>query len=133
MADLAACILFTDLVGSTELLSGLGEAAFDKLRRAHFAALRSAIERLLATTLERYDEAGRHFAAAEAGHAHVGAPTWLARTRLEWARMLLCRRADGDAERARELLAAALATARELGLGSIERQGAALAGGGPAR
>jgi hypothetical protein len=47
--------------------------------------------------------------------------------------MLLCRRADGDAERARELLAAALATARELGLGSIERQGAALAGGGPAR
>jgi class 3 adenylate cyclase len=88
---------------------------------------------LLATTLERYDEAGRHFAAAEAGHAHVGAPTWLARTRLEWARMLLCRRADGDAERARELLAAALATARELGLGSIERQGAALAGGGPAR
>jgi class 3 adenylate cyclase len=40
-----AAVLFTDLVGSTELLSRLGEAAFDGLRRAHFAALREAIAR----------------------------------------------------------------------------------------
>jgi len=40
-----AAVLFTDLVGSTELLSRLGEAAFDGLRRAHFAALREAIGR----------------------------------------------------------------------------------------
>src|SRR4029077_16068757 len=40
-----AAVLFTDLVGSTELLSRLGEAAFDGLRRAHFAALRDAIGR----------------------------------------------------------------------------------------
>ena len=38
-----AAVLFTDLVGSTELLSRLGEAAFEGLRRAHFAALRGAI------------------------------------------------------------------------------------------
>jgi class 3 adenylate cyclase len=38
-------VLFTDLVGSTELLSRLGETAFDELRRAHFSALRKAIDR----------------------------------------------------------------------------------------
>jgi hypothetical protein len=52
----------------------------------------------------------------------MGAPTWLARTHLEWARMLLMRRQPGDVERARELLGQALATARELGLGTVERR-----------
>jgi class 3 adenylate cyclase len=40
-----ATVLFSDLVGSTRLLSQLGEAAFDQVRRAHFEALRQAIER----------------------------------------------------------------------------------------
>ena len=39
-----AAVLFTDLVGSTELLSGLGEGGFRRLRRDHFAGLRSALE-----------------------------------------------------------------------------------------
>jgi tetratricopeptide (TPR) repeat protein len=81
---------------------------------------------LLATTLGRHDEADAHFDAAHATHTRMGAPTLLARTRLEWARMLLTRRATGDAERARELLGQALTTARELGLSSVERRGAAL-------
>jgi class 3 adenylate cyclase len=38
-------VLFSDLAESTELLSQLGEAAFDTVRRAHFEALRRAIER----------------------------------------------------------------------------------------
>ncbi len=38
-------MLFTDLVGSTDLMTQVGEPAFDELRRAHFAALRAAIER----------------------------------------------------------------------------------------
>ena len=38
-----ATVLFTDLVGSTELMSGLGERAYDNLRRDHFAALGEAI------------------------------------------------------------------------------------------
>ena len=38
-------VLFTDLVGSTALLSSLGEEAGDELRRAHFGALRDAIAR----------------------------------------------------------------------------------------
>jgi class 3 adenylate cyclase len=40
-----ATVLFSDLVESTRLLSQLGEAAFDAVRRAHFEALRHAIER----------------------------------------------------------------------------------------
>jgi class 3 adenylate cyclase len=40
-----AAVLFTDLVGSTDLLAYLGEAAFHEIRRAHFAGLRAAIER----------------------------------------------------------------------------------------
>jgi tetratricopeptide (TPR) repeat protein len=81
---------------------------------------------LLSTTLGRYDEAETWFAAAAATHERVGAPHWLARTRLERARMLLARRAAGDAEQARELLGRALATARELGLGNLERRAVAL-------
>jgi tetratricopeptide (TPR) repeat protein len=81
---------------------------------------------LLAATLGRFDEAAGHFAAAAAIHEGVGAPGWLARTRLEWARLLLTRRHPGDADTARDLLGQALATARELGLGGIERHAAAL-------
>jgi len=36
-------ILFTDLVGSTELSSSLTPEAADEVRRAHFSALRDAI------------------------------------------------------------------------------------------
>jgi tetratricopeptide (TPR) repeat protein len=77
---------------------------------------------LVASTLGRFDEAEERFAAAEATHERIGAPTWLARTRLEWARMLLTRRNAGDAERARELLGQALTSARGVGLANIERR-----------
>jgi hypothetical protein len=53
-------------------------------------------------------------------HERLAAPAWLARTRLEWARMLLTRRRPGDTDRARELLNQALPVARELGLAKIE-------------
>jgi class 3 adenylate cyclase/tetratricopeptide (TPR) repeat protein len=79
---------------------------------------------LLATTLERYDEAEARFAAAEATHERVKAPAWVARTRVEWAAMLLCRAdiASRDAERARDLLGQALTTARQLSLPNVERR-----------
>jgi DNA-binding SARP family transcriptional activator/class 3 adenylate cyclase len=81
---------------------------------------------LLAATCGDCDEAQSWFAAADATHARVGAPTWRARTRLESARMLLRRRGLDDADRARNLLGQALATARDLGLGGVERQALAL-------
>jgi class 3 adenylate cyclase/tetratricopeptide (TPR) repeat protein len=43
MALTTVSVLFTDLVGSTELLSRVGEATADELRREHFTSLRGAI------------------------------------------------------------------------------------------
>jgi class 3 adenylate cyclase len=43
MAIQTVTVMFTDLVGSTDLLSRLGEAVADDLRREHFAQLRAAM------------------------------------------------------------------------------------------
>jgi class 3 adenylate cyclase/tetratricopeptide (TPR) repeat protein len=43
MASGVACVLFTDLVGSTELMARLGDVAFDVVRTEHFAWLRQAV------------------------------------------------------------------------------------------
>jgi class 3 adenylate cyclase len=43
MATETVTVLFTDLVGSTELLSRLGEETADDLRREHFRLLRAAV------------------------------------------------------------------------------------------
>jgi hypothetical protein len=86
---------------------------------------------VLATVLGDLAAADAHFAEAGASHQRMGAPTWLARTRLEWARMLLARRQPGDAQRARELLGHVLATARELGLANVEWQADELLTGKP--
>ena len=83
---------------------------------------------LLATTVGDWPLAESNFAAAVATHERTGAPMWLARTRLEWARMLLARAEPGDGERAHDLLRQALATARELGLTNIERGAVELLG-----
>jgi tetratricopeptide (TPR) repeat protein len=77
---------------------------------------------ILAATSGDFDEAERRFADAVTTHERIGAPTWLARTRLEWARMLISRSRPGDAEQARLLLGQALTTARERGLANIERR-----------
>jgi len=77
---------------------------------------------MLAATFGDYDEADRRFAEAAATHERIGAPTWLARTRLEWARMLLNRAKPGDSDVAYELLQQALATARDRRLLNIERR-----------
>ena len=93
-------------------------------------AATGAVDHYLAlteTTGGRFDQADRNFAAA-ALHESLGAPIWLARTRLEWAQLLLTRRAPGDAERAGELLDQALATSRELGLGAIEHRATVMLG-----
>lgn len=82
---------------------------------AHYLAL-------LAATFGDFDEAERDFVVAASTHEHISAPIWLARTRLEWARMLLTRRQPGDAEQAREFLGQAVTTARERGLANIERR-----------
>ncbi|MCA1845950.1 MAG: tetratricopeptide repeat protein, partial [Actinobacteria bacterium] len=64
---------------------------------------------LLAGVLGRHDEADDHFARAAELHRRLDAPSWLARTQLEQARLLRVRGEPGDAEWARELLDQALA------------------------
>ncbi|MGH9011392.1 MAG: ATP-binding protein, partial [Acidimicrobiia bacterium] len=81
---------------------------------------------LLATVLERYDDADAHFAEAVEMHHRIGARGMLAHTHLAWARILLRRQQPGDVERAREQLRQAEQTARELGLNNIEEEAAAL-------
>ena len=53
-------------------------------------------------------------------HAAIPAPAWLARTRLARAAVLVERGSPADAEPARVLLEQALATARQLGLTTLE-------------
>ncbi len=76
----------------------------------------------LATILGHYDEADQRFREALVIHERIGAPHFLARTRVERAAMLLSRGEPGDNPQARELLGQALVTARELGLTRLERR-----------
>jgi DNA-binding SARP family transcriptional activator len=71
---------------------------------------------LLASTLGRFEDAERHFEAALAMNERMGARPSLAHTEHDYGRLLLARGAEGDETKARELLGAALATARELGM-----------------
>jgi class 3 adenylate cyclase len=77
---------------------------------------------MLATTIGDWSDAEARFAAAAATHERIGAPIWLARTRLEWARMLLARGESKDVERAGDFLDQALTAASEFGLGKIEQE-----------
>ncbi len=76
----------------------------------------------LAATLERWNEAERHFEDALAMNARMEAWPWLAHTQYQYATMLLARGQLGDDEKARELLSAALSTARELGMRALEER-----------
>jgi DNA-binding SARP family transcriptional activator len=71
---------------------------------------------LLAATLERWDDAARHFEDALAANEKMGARPWFAHTQHDHARMLLTRGDPGDRERAQGLLDRALATYHELGM-----------------
>jgi predicted ATPase/class 3 adenylate cyclase len=76
----------------------------------------------LATTMARWDEAEQYFQDASAMNSAMGARPWLAHTQYQYARMLLTRDEAGDSDRAARLLKDALATARELGMRSLEHR-----------
>jgi DNA-binding SARP family transcriptional activator/tetratricopeptide (TPR) repeat protein len=71
---------------------------------------------LSASTMERWDDAERHFGDALHVNERVGARPWLARTQEDYARMLLARAAAGDRDKALQLLADARSNYRELGM-----------------
>lgn len=74
---------------------------------------------LLAATLGRQGDAVSHLEQALRLHERMGARPWTARSEIALAEQLSCRGAPGDAERAADLAAGALATARALGLERI--------------
>jgi hypothetical protein len=59
---------------------------------------------MLATTLERYEDADGHFAIAAEIEERLGAPLLLARTHAGWARALIARGRSEDLERAQHML-----------------------------
>jgi class 3 adenylate cyclase/tetratricopeptide (TPR) repeat protein len=76
----------------------------------------------LATALQRYEQAERHFAAATEIDERLGAPLLLARTRAGWARALVAGGRPEDLDRAGQLLEQAQDTAARLGAQAITRE-----------
>ena len=88
-----------------------------------------SVERILgvlAATLERWELADRHFAAASEVHERIAAPLFLARTWMNWGRALTSR---GDEERGRDRLERAAELARRHDGAAIERETAGLLAG----
>ena len=79
----------------------------------------------LATVLRRYDEADAYFAQSAAMSARMNAKFFAAVTDLFWGSMLAERKAEGDIEKARDLLTKAQAAAAAHGYGNVERRAAA--------
>jgi DNA-binding CsgD family transcriptional regulator/transcriptional regulator with XRE-family HTH domain len=82
---------------------------------------------MLATTLERWDDADRHYRDGLAMNERIGATLFATRTRYDWAEMLLKRGRPGDRERASELLDHVAATASDLNLPVLSHEAERLA------
>jgi class 3 adenylate cyclase/tetratricopeptide (TPR) repeat protein len=81
---------------------------------------------ILAGTMSRWDEAVEHFERALRMNGEIGARPWLAHTQYDYGRMLLARAEPGDSGRAAQLLAAAEASSRELGMNALADKVSAL-------
>lgn len=69
---------------------------------------------ILATAMERWEEASRHFNDALKMNRKMGARPWVAWTQFDYAQMLAARSRSRDREAAADLLTQAITTAREL-------------------
>ena len=119
MAHLArVCAVLDDATQAAVLYEMLAPYA-DRVAVAQHGVLSDgAVARplgVLATVLERWDDAEQHFAAALALNERTGARIFVTATQYEHARMLLRRGAADDAGRARALLDAAAVGARQMG------------------
>ena len=108
----AAAALFELLEPYSGIMADNGLSTFGAIDRALG---------LLAATRQRLEDADRYFAAAGELHEQSGAPIWLARTRLDWARLLRRRGLAGDREQAARLLTETTEGARALGCATIAR------------
>jgi eukaryotic-like serine/threonine-protein kinase len=74
---------------------------------------------VLANTLERWNDAEKHFQDALGMNTRIGAPLWIAHTAVEYAEMLLARDGSGDRAKAAEMLALSRPIAANLDLQSL--------------
>jgi tetratricopeptide (TPR) repeat protein len=71
---------------------------------------------MLASTMKKWDIAAEHFEDAIETNTRIGALPFLARSKHEYARMLMERGDSGDKEKAKALLIEATATSRDIGM-----------------
>ena len=124
------CVYLGDAKRAAQLYDLLqGHAGANLLADSSGPSL-GATDRLLgslATVLQQWDVAQRHFEAALVIDSQTGWRVWLAHTRYRYALMLQRRAATGDADRARALLADALADSSKLGMQALTPRIEALA------
>jgi len=75
---------------------------------------------LLAGAMTRWSEAEQHFRDAVTTSERMGSPPWVAVVQRDYVRMLIDRAEPGDRERAQDLKAAAVSTARDLGMTRLQ-------------
>lgn len=113
-----ACALLGDRASAETLYGQLAPFA-GRHAIGHGEGSVGAVDRylgLLAATMDRLEDAERYLDAAIQMNERMGARPWTAHSRHDLAMLLRRRDAPGDRARAAELDAAALATARELGM-----------------
>ena len=120
-------VVFTDLVGSTDLASRLGHDAYEALRHEHFSALRTAVAAHNGTEVKTTGD-GLMLAFAS------GADAIACAVAMQQATDVAARRANRR-ERAAELIAAGLVEAGQLGMAGeilrLERMRERLDGSAP--
>ena len=79
----------------------------------------------LAHLLGRHDEAEALFEAALAMNERLGAPYWIARTKLDYADLLTSRAQPDDNAKATDLVQQALAAAQQYGFGALQQRATA--------
>jgi len=118
------CVYLKDTARAATLYQVLTPYAGRNIATGNNAPCFGAADRLLgllAATRGEWDTAQRHFEAALAMNLRTGGRPWLAHTQFCYAALLLRKRETGG-ERAAKLLDAALATARKLGMVTLEQR-----------
>jgi class 3 adenylate cyclase/tetratricopeptide (TPR) repeat protein len=126
LLDAAAAV--TDVVAARALIQRVAPFA-DHVLAPTATNVAGALARPLAraaTVLGEYDQAEVWLSIAHNIHARLEAPYWTARGQLDHADLCLARRADGDVERARELITTAAATAADYGCAGLTKRATTL-------
>lgn len=124
------CVYLGDAKRAAQLYPLLKEHAGANLVADSGGPCLGSADRLLgslATVMHQWVVAQRHFEAALAMDLRTGSRVWLAHSRYAYAVMLQRRALAGDLDRARTLLAEALAEATALGMNALAPRIAALA------